>query len=244
MKKIIHFNKITFIILIICVLLGTGITAVAINNQSQQQDNSENEITVHYYNENQWENPYVYCYFNNSEKYSWPGKPMSNDGNDWYSYTINGFDEVRVIFSDNGNNQNPRQNQDGYLIQDEMWYCSGNWYAHEPENTIVHYYNSDNWSNVKLYYYQGSLNSPKSPGVLMHHEKGYWYNYEMVGFDNPKVILAITAVIKFRDKIKKDFLLVMKCGIKMDNGITKIPMLKRMPHRLKFIIITITTGIM
>lgn len=190
MKKITHFNKITFTITIICILFGTGITAVAINNSSQWQDNSEHEITVHYYNENNWENPYVYCYLNNDEEYSWPGKKMSADGNNWYSYTINGFEQVRVIFSNNGNNQIPGQNQDGYLIQGEKWYCLGSWYDHEPKNTVVHYYNSDNWSNVKLYYYQDSLNSPSWPGVSMYHEKGKWYTYEMMGFDKPKVIFS------------------------------------------------------
>lgn len=185
----IHFNKITFTIIIMFVLLGTGLTAVAINNSSQQ-NNASNELTVHYYNENQWKNPYIYCYLNNNEEHSWPGKSMSDDGEGWYSYTVNGFDRVKVIFSDKGNNQNPGQNQEGYLVESDMWYCSGNWYNHEPENTIIHYYNSDNWGNVNLYYYQDSLNNPNWPGVSMQPEKGDWYTYEIVGFDSPKVIFS------------------------------------------------------
>ena len=40
----------------------------------------ENEVTVHYYNENNWENPYIYYYNDESTPVSWPGVAMTSDG--------------------------------------------------------------------------------------------------------------------------------------------------------------------
>ena len=47
------------------------------------------------------------------------GTAMTSDGNGWYSYDIYGFDEVKVIFSDNGANQIPQQNETGCTVTGE-----------------------------------------------------------------------------------------------------------------------------
>lgn len=190
MKKALKLNGITIALIVAIILLGTGLTAVAIITPSQQQNSSNNTITVHYYNSASWESPYIYCYYNNQGVHSWPGAAMTSDGDNWYSYTLSNFNEARVIFSNNGNNQNPGQNEEGYLVEGEMWYCNGNWYDQEPQSTIVHYYNSDNWSNVNLYYYQNGLNNPNWPGVAMQSEGGNWFKYKIIGFSNPKVIFS------------------------------------------------------
>ena len=138
MKKALKLNGITIALIVAIILLGTGLTAVAIITPSQQQNSSNNTITVHYYNSASWESPYIYCYYNNQGVHSWPGAAMTSDGDNWYSYTLSNFNEARVIFSNNGNNQNPGQNEEGYLVEGEMWYCNGNWYDQEPQSTIVH----------------------------------------------------------------------------------------------------------
>ncbi len=76
-------------------------------------------VIVHYYNVNGWEDPYLYYYTEQVTPVVWPGVAMTDDGDDWYSYTISSFDEVRVIFSDNGSGQVPPQNQPGLLVSGE-----------------------------------------------------------------------------------------------------------------------------
>ena len=66
-----------------------------------------NSITIHFYNDADWNNVYVY-YWNSKPKnveVSWPGKKMNEDSNGWYSYTISDVSKVNFLFSNKGNNQ-------------------------------------------------------------------------------------------------------------------------------------------
>ena len=170
-------------------LLGSGISAIAISASTPLYSQGD-EVVVHFYNSYGWEKPCVYYYGDDHYGDAWPGNEMSNDGNNWYSYTISDFSRVRVLFSDNGNAQCPGQDEEGYLAEGEMWFCNGVWYESKPESTTVHFYNSDNWSNVMLYYYQDGISNPDWPGVSMQSEGSGWYKYEMVGFNNPRVIFS------------------------------------------------------
>ena len=69
-----------------------------------------NEVIVHYYNENNWENPYIYYYYDGQTNTEWPGVSMTSDGNGWYSYTISNYSTAKVIFSNNGDEQYPAEN--------------------------------------------------------------------------------------------------------------------------------------
>jgi glycosidase len=57
---------------------------------------------------------------------TWPGVPMTNDNNGWYSYTFNNIDSTNLIFND-GSNQtaNLARGSNG-------WYLNGVWYNTEP----------------------------------------------------------------------------------------------------------------
>ena len=95
---------------------------------------------------------------------------MTSDGNGWYSYVINGFDSARVIFSDNGSNQTPAQNEPGYLVSGEKWFVGSTAYDSEPDGITVHFFNYNNWSNVNIYYYIGELTGSQWTGVPMNPE--------------------------------------------------------------------------
>ena len=116
----------------------------------------EDQITVYYYNENNWKSPYIYYYCDNLAPVTWPGKQMNDFGDGWYSYTINNLKTAKVIFSDNGANQNPAQNQEGYSVSGEKWYLNGSWYDSEPNGITVHFNNYNDWDNVNIYYYNGN----------------------------------------------------------------------------------------
>jgi hypothetical protein len=60
---------------------------------------------------------------------SWPGVPMTNDGDGWYSYTFTNIASAVVIFNDG-------TNQTADLPRDATgWYYNGAWYDTQPATT-------------------------------------------------------------------------------------------------------------
>lgn len=153
---------------------------------SQNPDLSK--ITVHYYNTSAWSNPYIYYYTDNANPITWPGVAMTSDGNGWYSYDIYGYDSARVIFSNNGSNQNPGQNEPGYSVSGEKWYVNGSFYDSEPDGITVHFYNYNNWNNVNIYYYSGNLEGTSWTGTPMFADGDGWYLYKIYGLEQARVL--------------------------------------------------------
>ena len=146
------------------------------------------KVSVHYYNSNQWSSPYIYYYTDSETPITWPGTAMTSDGNGWYSYDIYGFDEVKVIFSDNGANQIPQQNETGYTVTGEKWFINGTLYDAEPDGITVHFYDYNNWGNVNIYYYNGNLEGTSWTGVPMYADGDGWYTYKIYGYDEARVL--------------------------------------------------------
>ncbi len=182
-------KRLFMIMLCICFLLAVGFSALAADIAWSSDYQPGNRITVYFHNSN-FSKPYIYCYTNGYEVKSWPGEQMTLESNGWYSYTIKDLSQVRVIFSDNGSHQNPGEGESGFLVSGDKWYCNGNWYDQQPQNTIVHYYNNQNWNSVNIYYYQNGLTAPNWPGTAMQYEADGWYKYEIVGFSSPKVVFS------------------------------------------------------
>ncbi len=93
-----------------------------------------------------------------------------------------------VIFSDNGSNQNPGQNQPGYSVSGEKWYVNGSFYDNEPDSITVHFYNYDNWNNVNIYYYSGDLEGTSWTGTPMFADGDGWYTYKIFDLDEARVL--------------------------------------------------------
>ena len=158
------------------------------NGTFYNQNPDSSKITVHYYNLNSWSSPYIYYYTNTEQPVAWPGVAMTSDGNGWYSYDIYGFEEVKVIFSNNGTNQVPTQNQPGYTVTDEKWFLNGTQYNSEPDGITVHYQDYNNWGNVNIYYYSGNLEGTSWTGVPMYPDGDGWYTYKIYGYDEARVL--------------------------------------------------------
>ena len=163
------------------------------------------KIIVHYYNTNGWGNPYIYYYTDNANPVTWPGAAMTSDGNGWYSYDIYGYDSAKVIFSDNGNNQDPAQNESGYDVSGEKWYINGQLYDSEPDGITVHFYNYDNWNNVNIYYYSDEITGSDWTGVPMSSDGDGWYTYKIYGLDKAKVLFNNGAGIQIPGVMEEGF---------------------------------------
>ena len=194
MKKNSGINKIIFIVFLACVFFTIGFSAIKYNWASTSNLNEETSITIHYYNFDNWSNPYIYYYSDNHEGEPWPGTSMNRESGNWYVYEITGCETANVIFSDAGNNQVPGQNEPGFPVTGDKWYYNGTWYDENPleagddSSVKVHFYNYNDWDNAYIYYYGEGDITPEWPGTAMNPEGDGWFEYEITGIRFPKVI--------------------------------------------------------
>ncbi len=123
---------------------------------------------------------------------------MSPDGgNNWYTYTIYGLENPRVIFNNNTTDPDTRQqhpgiNQPGIEItEDEMWVVNETAYSQKPQGITVHFYRPSNWEywDTRIYFYEDNDILMSWPGTLMNSQMDdNWLTYTIYGIDNPKVI--------------------------------------------------------
>lgn len=78
------------------------------------------QTVVYFDNSNyNWNDVYVYAYYNNGEKEnsSWPGVKMTDLGNGLYSYVIDeSWTSANVLFNNNNGTQFPGEKEPGYVI--------------------------------------------------------------------------------------------------------------------------------
>ncbi|GJM61872.1 starch-binding protein [Persicobacter diffluens] len=109
---------------------ATTVKAIAVNAngiselaEAQFTFDAPTGLTVHYKNNNNWQRPYLY-YWNTTGTNlttSWPGVPMNDEGNGWWSYTLEAVECANVIFNDNGG----AQTEDLVNVCEESWYDNG-----------------------------------------------------------------------------------------------------------------------
>ena len=155
-------------------------------------------IKVHYYCVNNWTDPHIYYYNDTDHELPFPGDKMSLDGgNNWYTYTIYGLENPRVIFNNNTTDPDTRQqhpgiNQPGIEItEDEMWVVNETAYIQKPQGITVHFYRPADWEywNTRIYFYEDNNILMEWPGTLMNSQMyDNWLAYTIYGIDNPKVI--------------------------------------------------------
>jgi glycosidase len=88
------------------------------------------DLNVHFKNRSGW-TPYVYAWTGTVPSITeifgaWPGKAMTDAGNDWYTETISGYSSANMIFSNNGSSQTPdlTRSNEGWYYTDDSWYDS------------------------------------------------------------------------------------------------------------------------
>ncbi|MFD2670499.1 carbohydrate-binding module family 20 domain-containing protein [Marinicrinis sediminis] len=96
------------------------------------------DLTVHFYKPDGWGTPNMYYYDDSvtptREGAAWPGVAMTSEGDGWYAYTINGWDQASVIFNSNGQ-QVPASQNPGYLVTQDAWIKDGVVTATKPGTT-------------------------------------------------------------------------------------------------------------
>lgn len=118
------------IALILAVLMISTATVFSVNAAEVTTDESKatNGITVHYYTETA--NPQIY-YWNSlpqNIEVAYPGKTMTSEGENWYSYTFSNITKINMMFIDNGK-QSKELTRSG---AGEYWYKGGKWYTKKP----------------------------------------------------------------------------------------------------------------
>lgn len=217
MKKIFKTKGLISIVLLIVLVISTFILPV-----SALESNTGN-IIVHYYNENNWDIPYIYYYYGSNEGTSWPGEAMISEGNNWYVYEISGYSKANVIFSDSGSSQIPSQNQEGYQLTHEGWYVDGIWYDQKPDGITVHYYNYDSWNNVYIYYYDDDNIGTCWPGVPMYEDGDGWFTYTIYGCDEAQILFNDSQGTQIPSAMEEGFIVSDEIWYRNGEWTTKRP---------------------
>lgn len=161
----------------------------------------------------EWGEPNIYVFTNEGEfkeVNGWPGvKMIKVPGTETlYSYTLpQNFGNATVIFNDKIPGSNTGSQTDNLVlpfetskIYDEKTKLLRDFTADdfkEPEKpavasqgvTKVYFKNTENWSNVKIYYWQDGSPSVEWPGVSMVDEGNDLFSYNLPkGYENAKVI--------------------------------------------------------
>ena len=96
---------------------------------------------------------------------SWPGKAVSDtDGDGWYDLAVASEDAFNFIFND-GSNQTNDLSTGEVNGNKELWVVGNDVFEEQPDYTVViHFQNSDNWSQVNAYVWDPFNNNAAIPG--------------------------------------------------------------------------------
>ena len=124
-------KKILALILSICVVCTVSIVSVSAAKIENDSDTSASgTITVHYYCEDG--TPTIY-YWNSLPKNistEYPGKKMTAEGQNYYSYTFDNVTKINMMFVTNG-----KQSAELTRNTGEWWYKNKRWYSKDPQDT-------------------------------------------------------------------------------------------------------------
>lgn len=88
---------------VLCALLSMFMVMPAsVASAATDGSGGSGEVTIHYYDSAGWAKPFAYMYGDGVRSASWPGERMTDDGDGWYSVTVDAPHGLRVLFSDNG----------------------------------------------------------------------------------------------------------------------------------------------
>ncbi|MEO0898683.1 MAG: starch-binding protein [Bacteroidota bacterium] len=163
---------------------GSGWTLAAFGNDYAVWEKASapcnDNLTVHFKNTSGWGNPTIY-FWNptpSGPSTTWPGEAMTNDGNEWYSYTLACAECSNIIFSNNGASQSAN-----LYRCDEGWY-NGSWHSSNPDagggnGDLTVHFRPTSYSNPEIYFWNvtPSGQSTSWPGVGMQNDGNGWYSY-------------------------------------------------------------------
>ena len=85
------------------------------------------ELSVHFKKPRGWQDPLKLHYWNTapaSSATTWPGLPMTAEGNDWFVYRLEGIEAASIVFNDGAGQQSAdlRRAREGWFFDDNRWY--------------------------------------------------------------------------------------------------------------------------
>ncbi len=150
---------------------------------------NSDSITIHY--KGPLNSPEIY-FWNTSPatlSTSWPGEPMADQGNGWFTYTFSNVNCMNLIFNDNGANQTADLNRCG-----DGWYYNGVWHDSNPEEAqqLTVYFKSDSFSSPEIYFWNvtPSGNTTTWPGETMIADIDGWYRYTFENTNCTNIIFS------------------------------------------------------
>ena len=121
-----QFKKILALILTLCVVCTAAVFSVSAAKTDDDSDAAAaGGITVHYYCENGTPSVYYWNSLPQNIETSYPGKTMTSEGNNYYSYRFDNVTKINLMFVTNG-----VQSKELTRTTGEWWYCNGTWANH------------------------------------------------------------------------------------------------------------------
>lgn len=75
-------NKKKIISYVLMVTMLVSICYIPVNaGESVTETPDTGTVTIHFFNENNWQEPYIYYYSDSDEPHTWPGIPMTAEEN-------------------------------------------------------------------------------------------------------------------------------------------------------------------
>lgn len=129
-------NMKTSIKRMVCMLLILVLTVLSMTdptNQSKVYAAENDSITIHF--KSTWGGANIF-FWNQGEKYNnpvkWPGVSMTDQGDEWYTYTFENTDSVDFMFNYGGKQTTYYTKTTG-----EYWFQNNQWYDKHPEGSEV-----------------------------------------------------------------------------------------------------------
>ncbi len=132
-------KKMLALILTVCIICSVAVLSIsAATVDDDGSTGASSTIKVHYYCENGTPTIYYWNSLPQNISTSYPGKTMTSEGNNYYSYTFSGLTKVNFIFVVNGEQSPEFSKKTG-----EWWYKNNRWYSHDPSQI-------DDWTRTDL----------------------------------------------------------------------------------------------
>ena len=146
-------------------------------------------LTIHAKAPEGWSTPLWLHYWDTSPSVDpsvWPGVEMQDEGFGWWRYSIEGVESAKLVVHDNSGNQSEDLDRAG-----EGWYADGQWYDHNPDGLVVHFFKPEGWSETVLIHYWDTVpdvGETAWPGEAMVAEGEGWYSYVIAGASSASMV--------------------------------------------------------
>lgn len=133
-------KKMLALALTVCIICTVGILSVNASTDGGEDNgvSASSRIKVHYYCEDGVPSVYYWNSLPQNMSTDYPGKVMTSEGNNYYTYTFDNVTKINMMFVVNGEQSDELTRNTG-----EWWYKNKRWYDHDPSE-------GDDWERTDL----------------------------------------------------------------------------------------------